>query len=164
MTAGVGRGPYAEAVILDSRLTTRVTITRAELDRDRPSLDQTLIEQLKTSARGMGATVDKLTVETFTPEGVRPEDPDSVYLCAHFTGGNRAEVIGGAHDGAQIQVDKRAPYIRIPIDPTVDPARTPLTDENSRWYSRAGISDATGYWAYLPSSPPAAGDTPKHRS
>lgn len=143
-------------MIIDSRLSTRIAISPAELDADPKPLHELLITQLKDAASGMGASVERLNVEVFTSPDVRPDDPSLVYLCARFTGLNRAEVVGGTHDGAQVQVDKQAPYIRIHIDPTVDPRSTPLTDDNSRWYSRAGISDATGFWAYVPSDPPAS--------
>lgn len=143
-------------MIINARLTTRMAIPIQDFEDEarRKKHEAELLKQLKAAAIETGATLNNIHAETFTTPNQQPEDPSTMYLCAHFIGTNLGEVIGGPHDGVQLEVEPADAYIRIPLDRGVDPERTPNTDVNSRCYKRTGISDVSGSWVYVPSSGP----------
>lgn len=141
-------------MIINKRLTVRMVVTQQQYDAQRQDLESALVKELEAAAGQLGAQTGGLNVEVFLTPEVKPDDPESIYLNARFTGLDKAEIIGGAHDGVRLTIDPSAEHMRIPLDRGADPAIVPLTDRNSAWYKRTGISDVTGAWIYVPSSGP----------
>lgn len=124
-----------------------MVVPEARLAHDKPALEAELVKQLDAAATAMGARTEGLNVETYVQTDPAPE-AGSVYLGARYTGLETGEIIGGHHDGVIMPVERAATRIRVALERGA--TFGPLTDENSRWYERRGVSDHTGHWAYVP--------------
>lgn len=137
-------------MIIDDHIVTRITVKRAQLDREEERMEKLVVDSLFEEARRLGAKVEHLQAACYVASEQPKDDPESVYLCARFHGFEQAEIIGGDHDGLRMPVDPKAKTLRVSIEQPTGGAPAELTDENSRWYERQGVSDATGFWAFVP--------------
>lgn len=141
-------------MIIDARMTIRFSVAKEQLESRRAELESEAIKHLRKAAADVGANPKDIHAVVFATS--HETDPSQVYMNARFTAPDVAEIVGGAHDGAQFPVRADADRLRVALDENSSDA--PLDDDNSRWYKRAGISDQTGLWAFIPDQGNAFGD------
>ncbi len=122
-------------MIVDPRLTARVDVTADQLAADRSTYERELITRLRDSTVALGAQTDNLIAACGLAQVPADAEGRTPFI-AQWTARDAADLLGGPHDG-----QTRA----------IAPGETTVTVDGVG-YTRAGINDATGNWAFVPSS------------